>query len=81
MLLHNTLCRVLGSIFVIGASIGHSTNPHNALLVVMSMGFVVLYTFIPLTHEFKVLPSEDGSSYELSTYKSSDGELYESSRE
>ncbi|KAL7521007.1 hypothetical protein ACHAWX_005701 [Stephanocyclus meneghinianus] len=63
---------VLGSIFVFGASIGHSTNPRNPLLVVMSMGFVALYTFVPLTHEFKVLPSEDGSNYELSTYKSPD---------
>eukprot|EP00804_Cyclotella_cryptica_P012970 CCRYP_002307-RC/>CCRYP_002307-RC protein AED:0.22 eAED:0.22 QI:0/0.87/0.82/1/0.81/0.82/17/751/915 len=63
---------VLGSIFVIGASVGHSTNPHNPLLVVISMGFVVLYTFVPLTQEFEVLPSQDGSSYELSTYKSSD---------
>lgn len=81
MLLHDTPCRFLGSIFVFGASIGHSTNPRNPLLVVMSMGFVVSYTFVPLTHEFKVLPSEDGYSSELNTYKTPDGELYNSSRE
>ena len=68
------LRRFLGSIFVIGASIGHSTTPHHAAIPLISVVFVSLYTFIPLTHEVKVLPSSDGSMAELNTEQSYDGE-------
>ena len=70
------LRRFLGSVFVIGASIGHSATPHHAAIPLISVVFVSLYTFIPLTHEVKVLPSSDGYSAELNTEQSYDGERF-----
>ncbi|EED94555.1 predicted protein [Thalassiosira pseudonana CCMP1335] len=58
---------LLGSVFIIGSSIGHSTSPHSPFIVLISMGFVCLYTFVPLNVEWQLLPSSDGKSDEMST--------------
>lgn len=44
---------------------GHSTSPHSPFIVLISMGFVCLYTFVPLNVEWQLLPSSDGKSDEV----------------
>jgi hypothetical protein len=56
-----------------GASIGHSTSPRNPLLVVVSMGFIAVYTFLPIFKEYVILPNSDGTKHELSTKKTDYG--------
>mmetsp|Transcript_32868 Transcript_32868/g.67131 ORF Transcript_32868/g.67131 Transcript_32868/m.67131 type:complete len:832 (-) Transcript_32868:939-3434(-) len=52
---------IFGTLFIVGASIGHGADPTNPLYVLLSLGFIGLYTFFPLFYEYELI-GEDGNS-------------------
>ena len=54
--------RIVGSAFIILSSIGHGINPTNPIFVVLSMGFICLFTIVPYYVNVKIIGDSDGGA-------------------